>query len=155
MMVRLRNWFMGQGWSTLLEILLVIALGLSLAHWTWTILSPRQIAAPSSVEPLQSQRPASPIKRNLFGAAQEGKGSVVVDASPATKTKLLGIISRGAAGGGRAIFALESGKPTTVEAGSQIVQGLVLKEVHSDHVLVARNGVIERMKLDRRAATKN
>ena len=50
---------------------------------------------------------------------------------------------------------LETGKPKTVEAGSQVVPGLVLKEVHADYVLVARNGSIERMKLDRRSATRN
>ena len=79
----------------------------------------------------------------------------MAEASPASGIKLLGVLSRGAAGAGRAIFALDTGKPKTVEAGSQIVGGFVLKEVHADYVLVARNGLIERMKLDRRVATRN
>jgi hypothetical protein len=50
---------------------------------------------------------------------------------------------------------LESGRPKTVEAGSQIVPDLVLKEVHSEYVLIARGGIVERMKLGRRNAGGN
>ena len=56
---------------------------------------------------------------------------------------------------GARIETLETGKPKTVEAGSQIVPGYVLKEVHSDHVLVTRDGAVERLKLDRHATVKN
>ncbi len=139
----------------MLEFVLLAALSISLAHWTWAVLAPRPIAASSLTGQFLAQRTASTIKRNLFGAAQEGKAAAVVDASPTSRIRLLGILSRGTVGGGRAIFALESGKPKTVEAGSQIVPGLVLKEVHTDNVLVARGGLIERMKLDRRTVTKN
>jgi len=139
----------------LLELALIGALGVSLAHWTWVALAPAAVAASALAEPAGAAPGAVPVRRNLFGAAQEGKGPVVIDASPASRIKLLGVLARGAAGSGRAIFALETGKAKTVEAGSQVVPGLVLKEVHADHVLVARNGAVERMKLDRRAAAKN
>ena len=119
------------------------------------MLAPRPIAISSLAGQFETQPGALMVKRNLFGVAQEGKASAVVDASPTSRIKLLGVIARGVAGAGRAIFALETGKPKTVEAGSQIVPGLVLKEVYSDYVLVARSGLIERMKLDRRGATKN
>lgn len=155
MIARLKDWIRRGGWSSPLELLLIAALGISLAHWTWAVFAPRPIAASSLAGQFEAQRTASTVKRNLFGVVQEGKASAVVDASPTSRIRLLGIMSRGAVGGGRAIFALESGKPKTVEAGSQIVPGLVLKEVHSDYVLVARSGLIERMKLDRRAVTKN
>lgn len=155
MKARLKAWLRRGGWIPLVEIALIAALGISLAHWTWVVLTPRAISA----SPLASQlavQPAAPmIKRNLFGAAREGKSVAVVDASPSSGTRLLGILSRGAGAGGRAIFALETGKPKTVEAGSQIVPGLVLKEVHADYVLVARNGSIERMKLDRPSGKRN
>ena len=105
--------------------------------------------------PAEAQRAAPMRKRNLFGVAQDGKAVPVADASPTSGIRLLGILSRGVGAGGRAIFALETGKPKTVEAGSQVVPGLVLKEVHADSVLVARNGSIERMKLDRRTAKGN
>ena len=155
MNARLKAWLRRGGWIPLVEFALVAALGISLAHWTWVALTPRAIAAPALAGQLEAQLAAPMLKRNLFGAAQEGKAVPVVDASPTSGIRLLGIISRGVGAGGRAIFALETGKPKTVEAGSQVVPGLVLKEVHADSVLVARNGSIERMKLDRRTATRN
>lgn len=118
------------------------------------MLAPRPVAASSLAGQFEAQRTAATLKRNLFGSVQEGKPAAVVDASPTSSIKLLGILSRGAAGDGRAIFALESGRPKTVEAGSQVAPGLLLKEVHSDHVLIARGGLVERVKLDRRAAAK-
>ena len=156
MIERFRNWLRRGAWPVLLELALVIALGASLAHWTWVALAPRAVAASALDDPAGAGRAAVPaIKRNLFGVAQAGKGSGVADASPTSRIRLLGVLSRGGAGTGRAIFALETGKPKTVEAGSQIVQGYVLREVQADHVLVARDGVIERLKLDRRTAAKN
>lgn len=155
MIARLKNWLRRGGWLPLLELLLIAALGISLAHWTWIALTPRAIGASALAGQLEAQRSAPMLKRNLFGVAQEGKASPVVDASPTSRIKLLGVMARDIMGGGRAIFALETGKPKTVEAGSQIVPGLVLREVHPDYVLVARNGALERMKLDRRGATRN
>ena len=155
MMDRFRNWFRRGAWSVLVELALIVALGASLAHWTWVALAPRAVAASGVADPGAAGNAIPAIRRNLFGAAQAGKGSPVADASSSSKIRLLGVLSRGAAGSGRAIFALEAGRPKTVEAGSQIVQGYVLKEVHSDHVLIARDGAIERLKLDRRATAKN
>ena len=156
MIARLKTWFWRGGWSPLLELLLIAALGISLAHWTWVALTPRAVAASALGMHLDAQRAAPTVKRNLFGAAQGDKAApAVVDASPTSRIKLLGIMSRGVVGSGRAIFALETGKPKTVEAGAQIVPGLELREVHADHVLVARSGLIERMRLDRRGATRN
>ena len=155
MIARLKNWLRQGGWLPLLELLLIAALGISLAHWTWIALTPRAIGASALAGPLEAQRSGPVLKRNLFGVAQAGKTQPVVDASPASRIKLLGVMARDVMGGGRAIFALETGKPKTVEAGSQIVPGLVLREVHSDYVLVARSGSLERMKLDRRSATRN
>ncbi len=155
MKARLKGWLHRGGWIPLVEFALIAALGISLAHWTWVVLTPRAIAASAMEGQLDAQRAAPMPRRNLFGVAQEGRAVAVVDASPTSGIRLLGILSRGVEAGGRAIFALETGKPKTVEAGSQVVPGLVLKEVHADYVLVARNGSIERMKLDRRTAKRN
>ena len=155
MIERLKNWFRRGAWSVLLELALIVALGASLAHWTWAALAPRAVAGSALANQSGAERAVAPIRRNLFGAAAAGKGSPVADAPPSSRIRLLGVLSRGTAGSGRAIFALETGKPKTVEAGSQIVPGYVLKEVHSDHVLVTRDGAVERLKLDRRATVKN
>ena len=153
MIDRLRNWFRRGAWSVMLEFALIVALGVSLAHWTWVLLAPRAVAESAIANPSAAERSVPAIRRNLFGAAQAGKGSPVVDASPASRIRLLGVLSRGTAGSGRAIFALKTGKPKTVAAGAQILQGFVLKEVHADHVLVARDGALERIRLDRRVIT--
>jgi general secretion pathway protein C len=152
---RFRNWFRRGPWSVLLEIALIVALGASLAYWTWVALAPRAVGSPAFVTQASAELAIPAIKRNLFGVAQAGKESPISDAPATSKIRLLGVLSRGTAGSGRAIFALETGRPKTVEAGAQIAQGYVLKEVHTDHVLVDRNGSIERIKIDRRAAAKN
>ncbi len=154
MMARLDIWLRQGGVSAILEFFLIALLGIALAHWTWVAMSPRTIA----VSELQSQageaRAASAvIKRNLFGSAQDGKPAAVADAPSSSSMKLLGVIAREGKGGGRAILALDSGKVREVEAGWQISPGLVLKEVHADHVIIARNGVPERIRLNRRAAS--
>lgn len=153
MMARLDNWFRQGGLATILEFLLVALLGVALAYWTWVAIAPRPVAV-SAFQGVEGEprMAAVQIKRNLFGLAQ-GKTSVeIADAPPSSAIKVLGVIARSGQGKGRAILALESGKVREVEAGWQISPGLVLKEVHSDHVIVARNGVPERIRLNRRVA---
>ena len=155
MIARLKNWLWQGEWSVILELILFAMLGISFAHWTWVAVTPGAIAASTLVNRLEAESIAPMAKRNLFGVAQEGKMAAVADASPTSRIKLLGVVSRGVEGKGRAIFALETGKSKIVEAGWQIEPGFVLKEVHSDHVIVARNGLNERIKLNRRADAKN
>ncbi len=154
MMARLDNWFRQGGASAILEFVLIALLGIALAHWTWVAISPRPVAVSVLQDQAGEARIATSVsKRNLFGSAQEGKSAAIADAPPSSSMKLLGVIAREGRGGGRAILVLDSGKVKEVEAGWQISPGLVLKEVHSDHVIVARNGVPERIRLNRRAAT--
>jgi general secretion pathway protein C len=152
MMARLDNWFRHGGAATILEFVLVALLGIALAHWTWVAISPRPVAA-SSFQGAdgEARGAAAPVKRNLFGFAQDGT-SAIADAPPSSSVKVLGVIARAGRGNGRAILALDSGKVREVEAGWQISPGLVLKEVHPDYVILARNGVPERIRLNRRAA---
>lgn len=153
MMARLDNWLRREGASAILEFLLVALIGVALAHWTWVAISPRTIAVSELQGPQGGARFATSVsKRNLFGSAAADKSATVAEAAPSSSMKLLGVIARGGKGGGRAILSLDSGKVREVEAGWQISPGLVLKEVHSDHVIVARNGVPERIRLNRRAA---
>ena len=153
MMARFDNWLRQGGVSAILEFVLVALLGIALAHWTWVAMSPRPVAVSALQVQAGEARIASTVgKRNLFGAAPDGKSAAVTEAPPSSSTKLLGVIARGGQKGGRAILSLDSGKVREVEAGAQISPGLVLKEVHSDHVIVARTGVPERLRLNRRAA---
>jgi type II secretory pathway component PulC len=156
MMVWLRKWTWQDGGSAVLELVLTALLGIGLAYWTWVALSPRAVAVSTLQNQQDEERVAAAVnKRNLFGAVQEGKAVAVVDASSSSPIKLLGVVASGVSGAGRAIFVLESGRPKTVEAGWQVEPGFVLKEVYPDYVIVARNGALERIKLNRRAAPKS
>ena len=152
MISRLKHWF-GQGaWFAMLELALVAALALSLAHRTWVALAPRAIGA-SSLPIRSDARQSGPIvKRQLFGAAPQDAASV---AAPLSKPTLGGVIAPGSPGAGRAVFKLENGKSATAGAGESISPGVVLKEVHADHVVVTRDGAAERIGLNRRAANLN
>lgn len=151
---RLGNWFRATRWSDLLEFALLAVLAVALAQWTWIALTPRPVAA--SAHSALSGASASghaeaSVKHHLFGAGTTGLVPQPGTA-PASSLRLLGVISPGKAGKGRAIFVSESGARRVANAGETLSAGVVLKEVHADHVVVTREGAVERIVLDRRAA---
>jgi hypothetical protein len=152
-MEKLKDWMLTQGWVVLLEFTLVAALAVTLAYWTWVALAPPATAAPAIGVEAEHQRPGAIVQRHLFGAAREGMAGGESSSGSTLRLKVLGVFARGEPGAGRAIVALDNGRPVTVSAGDGIVAGIVLQEVHPDHVLVLRAGVIERINLERRAAT--
>ena len=152
MMQELKDWILTQGWVVLLEFALVAALAVTLAHWTWVALTPRTSAAPAALAEMGNLRPGAIVERHLFGASREGAASGEGVAGATLRLKVLGVFARGEPGAGRAIVALDNGRPATVTAGDGIAAGIVLQEVHPDHVLVLRGGVVERINLERRAA---
>jgi type II secretory pathway component PulC len=72
-------------------------------------------------------------------AARTGAGPALV---------LLGILSEPDTRG-RAILSGAGSRPATIAAGEQIADGIVLQEVHPDHVIILRQGVRERIDLER------
>jgi len=151
-MEKLKDWILTQGRVVLLEFALVAALAVTLAHWTWVALTPRTSAAPAALAEMQNQRPGAIVERHLFGVSREGMAGGEGGIVSSLRLKVLGVFARGEPGAGRAIVALDNGKPATVTAGEDIAAGIVLKEVHPDHVLVLRGGVAERIQLERRAS---
>jgi len=152
-MQKLKDWMFVEGWAMLLEFALVAALAVTLAHWTWVALTPPATAAAALAGEAEIIRPGAIVQRHLFGVAREGTAGGEGGASSALRLKVLGVFASGKPGAGRAIVALENAKPATVTAGESIAAGIVLQEVHPDHVLVNRAGVVERINLERRAAT--
>jgi len=147
-MDRLKRLSLREAGIFLLEIALVAALAISLAHWTWVAITPRATAASAL-----AQQPASPPRgalapRHLFGAAQEGVEPV---ASAGGGLALIGVFSERRPDAGRAIFARQGGRPAAVAVGESI-DGLELREVHPDHVIILRAGAPERIDLERRIA---
>jgi hypothetical protein len=132
-----------------LEIALVAALAISLAYWTWVAVTPRAMAASALVEQQAAQPPGPVARRPLFGAAQEGVQPV---ADAGGGLALLGVFSEHRPEAGRAILARQGSRPVSVVVGESIGEGLVLREVHPDHVIILREGVPVRIALERRTA---
>lgn len=152
-MQKLNDWILTEGWVLLLESALVAALAVALAHWTWVALAPRAVSVSSLPAEAEDYRPGAIAQRHLFGESREGMAGGEEVRSSALRLKILGVFSRRDPRAGRAILSLDGGKPAMVTAGEAVAAGVVLHEVHPDHVLVRRAGVIERVDLDRRAAT--
>jgi type II secretory pathway component PulC len=148
-MNRLTYWIVHEAWIVALELALVAALAASLAYWTWVALSPKTMASTvHSSEPVADR--TEPVRnRNLFGVAQAGGAASARRASAGIT--LLGVFSGRRPGEGRAIFARQGSRATTVATGESITDGVLLQEVHPDHVIVLRDGVPERVELERRA----
>lgn len=122
----------------LLDLALVAALACTMAWWTWALAAPAAVAASHAAPAAPSEEDLARA-RTLFGAAR---------AAPAANgaLRLVGVASPGAA-----VFARQGGKPAAARPGDEVVPGTLLREVHEDHVLVERNGVLERLALERRS----
>ena len=115
------------------------ALGLAawvLAYWTWIALAPR---AEPRAAPL-----AEPVTRlesayALFGAARRDAGA------PATGVaiKLLGVAAATQGRRGYAVVMYEGSDILAVGEGERVAPGIRLAEVHSDRVILERNGARE------------
>jgi general secretion pathway protein C len=148
---RLASWLRATHWPDLLEFALLAVLAVAFAQWTWIALAPRPVAESALTGVSESGYAGASVKRHLFGVGAPGL-LLQQGAAPASSVRLLGVVSPGTAGKGRAIFVSESGGRRVVNAGEALSAGVVLKEVHPDHVVVTRDGAVERIVLDRRAA---
>jgi hypothetical protein len=152
MIVPFKEWLRRGEWTVLIELALVAALAAAAAHWTWIAIAPRTIAS-STLSAVPEAAGAGPmVRRELFGAAPGGAAGEAQSGGARSRLKLLGVLSPGSPGAGRAILALENAKPKTVAVGEALAPGVILEEVHRDHVLVSRGGVGEKVSLERRVA---
>lgn len=143
------HWMKYEAGIDLLELVLVAALGVGLAHWTWLAMAPRTAGAPSAIAQSAQPQPGAAAARQVFGAP--GAASTAKRAASATGLVLLGVLSAREPGAGRAIIAIQGSRPALVAAGEPIADGVELQEVHADHVIVLRQGVAERIDLERRS----
>lgn len=135
---------------TSLTMLLLIALGLQLAWWTWQFISPSWNAPPLSSNATTATVPAA-LGRQLFG---DRDGSVT--AAPAATANVSGIRLKG-------VFAVDGrtpsaavvnlgGRDQTVHLNQEISAGVKLVDVQPTHIVVSRGGVREQIELERAAA---
>ena len=149
-MNRLTHWILNEASMVALELTLVAALAISLAYWTWVAISPATVAAPMLSAGPGSGRPEQLASGNLFGATSPGVATG--PRSAGAGFTLVGVFSGERPGEGRAIFGRQSGRPASIATGESVTEGVTLHEVHPDHVIVLRNGVAERIDLERRVA---
>jgi hypothetical protein len=137
-------------WIDLLELVLVAALGIGFAHVTLLTLSPRTAGSPSALAQSAQPQPGAAAARHMFGAARSDSTAKRVDT--AKSLVLLGVFSGPEPGAGRAILGMQGSRPVDVAVGEPIADGVELHEVHADHVIVLRQGIAERLELERRAS---
>jgi type II secretory pathway component PulC len=148
-MNRLSHWIVHEAWIVALELALVAAFAVGLAYWTWLAFSPATLAAPSLPGRGEADRAEPLANRDLFGAAPNTASAARRSSVGLT---LLGVFSGKRPGEGRAILVAQGSRPATLAVGESFAGGAVLHEVHPDHVIVLRDGVPERVELERRVA---
>jgi type II secretory pathway component PulC len=155
MTTRISQGLLRGDWIVLLELALVVALAVTLAHWTWIALAPPTIASSQRMLMPDAAPAGAAAKRHLFGSADAAPAAPARAGAPARNLLLIGVLAPNSPDRGSAIFRIDGGKPRTVAAGDSISPGVVLSEVHPDHVVVTRNGASERVVLVRREARGN
>ena len=138
-------------WVDVLTILLIVLLCWLLARWTWLVILPAG-RGESSAESLLSASSAANVvsARHLFGLY------VKQTQAPAIETTISGLKLRGVFAPigllpGFAVFYIEGKNNQPVRVGDDVTSGIILKEVHPAHVLLSRQGVLERLNLERGA----
>jgi general secretion pathway protein C len=130
------------------NLLLLLALAALLAHWTW------RFAAP--VPPLPASGVRADIKldaaldnlRNarLFGAAKANPDAAAEQAT-SLNLKLRGVFAAPDGLSAMAILAVD-GQDQAIATGYEVVPGVMLDAVASDHVILINRGVRERLDLE-------
>ena len=143
--------WLSRRWAGLTSFALLVLLCWLLANWTW-IFWPRPKISP--LDATQQSSNATPVSvgeiaaRHLFGEAstEAAVAAPVVVASP-LNAKLKGVFAGLPPFPAFAILNFD-GKDQPVRVGAEIVPGAVLDSVHPRHVLVRRNGAIEKLEFE-------
>lgn len=138
---RLLHWL-----ANALTALLVIALGLQLAWWTWQFLLPPWKDAVVNASPTPGAVPLE-LGRQLFG---DRNGAVSAGTSPAVNSsvRLKGVFAVDGKTLSAAVVNL-GGKDQTVRLNQELSSGVKLVEVQPEFIVISRSGARERIDLDR------
>lgn len=133
---------MNKRWPLIASFVLFILLCVSLAYWGLQLFQPppRPVAAPP--------RAAAPEIRPQAAAALFGGRTDTVAAS---NYQLHGVIYAGNPRDSVVIISSDGKPAQAVRAGSEVVPGVTIKEVHRGFVLLAENGVTKRVDLPEEA----
>lgn len=150
---RILRQFFHARWASLLSGGLIVLLCWLLAQWTWLVLTPKAKRATVDATLLSTPAAANAIfSSHLFGRVSGESSAPESQSVTFSNLKLHGVF---AAIGSLPAFAILSvdGKPDQpVKGGMEIAPGVVLAAVYPDRVEVRRNGVVERLNLESKAA---
>ena len=125
----------------LLTLVAVALLGAVLAYWAWAWIAPR---AEPRIEPAAVKSGGAGAATTLFGVAPTAQ---VAAAPTGIAIKLLGVVSASRGKRGNAVVQLEGKQILAVQEGEDLAPGIRLAEVRSDHVILERSGVREKLAL--------
>jgi general secretion pathway protein C len=144
----------------IISVILVIALGYTLAQFSWQFYLQQQEQMP--ITPVTTTlgatklaaRPQQNIRQitssHLLGMTTTQAGNVPAqDKAPVTKLNLVlrGVLAAQPASLGAAIIAAGKGKEEVYGIGDTIQRGVKLSEILSDHVIIDRQGKLEKLVL--------
>ena len=128
------------------SLLAVILLGVVLAYWTWAWFAPRPEPL---LEPAAAQSGNLSSTATIFGSAPRKQQAA---APTPIAIRLLGVVAASGGRRGYAVMQLESKEILAVHERGEITPGLVLAEVHPEHVILERGGVREKLEWPQRTA---
>lgn len=130
---------------TLAVLALLVLAGWLAARWVLYFAAPVEAAAVSGRERVQLGVAAQALSdAHLFGVALAGAGGEAVSN---LNIKLKGVFASRADAPSMAIVNTGD-RDETAHVGGEIVPGVVLEAVHPHHVMLRRNGVLERVNLE-------
>jgi type II secretory pathway component PulC len=130
---------------TLAVLALLVLAGWLAARWVLYFAAPVEAPAVSGRERVQLGAAAQALSdAHLFGVAPAGAGGEVVSN---LNIKLKGVFASRADAPSMAIINTGD-RDETARVGGEIVPGVVLEAVHPHHVMLRRNGALERVNLE-------
>lgn len=141
----------------LLNLLLVSLLAIFLAYWSWQIWLissssgeiPPEVVAEKTLSPT-FQPSASGLKTQWFDANPASQGTAKVHGT----IRLLGLFAASWGRPSHAIVSVNGSPAQTLTEGAQLASGEKIEKIHSDHLTLQRDGVSQRLDLDRKAAVQ-
>ena len=130
----------------LFSFLLFLALSATLAYWSvqWTAPAPRAVSAPP-----KNERTMPPISAaaSLFGGRSPG--------STIANVQLRGVVQAGRVSDSVAIIAIEGKPPRALMLNSEIVPGMIVKQILNKTVVVSEKGAERELSLPAFAAQES
>ncbi|CAM8662022.1 Type II secretion system protein GspC, N-terminal [Oxalobacteraceae bacterium] len=126
---------------------LFLALSATLAYWIvqWTAPVPRAVSAPP-----KSERTTPPISAaaSLFGGRSSGSATIA-------NVQLRGVVHSGSLSDSVAIIAVEGKPPRALTLNSEIVPGVIVKQILNKTVVVSEKGAERELSLPAFAAQES